>query len=164
MDALGIETKLLLGQIVNFLILFLILTKFLYKPLLKMLDERRQKIAQSLENVQKIETDLANTEKKISEMLLESEKKSAKMIEEAVKAGNLQKEEIITLAQDQSAQEIAKAKIAITAEKNQAAKELEKEIINLVGLATEKIIKQKVSSQMQEAAIKEATNEYGEKK
>jgi len=163
-DALGIETKLLLGQIVNFLILFLILTKFLYKPLLKMLDERRSKIAQSLENAQKIETDLANTEKRIAAMLLETEKKSAKLIEEAVTAGNLQKEEIIALAQEQSAQEIAKAKIAIMAEKNQAAKELEKEIIGLVGLATEKIIAQKATPQMQEVAIEEATNEYGKNK
>ena len=129
-----------------------------------MLDERRQKIAQGLENAKKIEDDLANTEQKIAVMLAETEKKSQKLIEEATTAANNQKTEIIALAQAQSAQEIAKAKIAILAEKDQAAKDLEKDIVNLVGLATEKIIRQKTSTEMQNAAIAEAVSEFEAKK
>lgn len=160
MEALGIEGKLLLGQIVNFVILFLILGKFLYKPLMKMLDDRRNKIAESIENNKKIEESLAKTEERVAEIIKVAEEKSAKIIEEGAKAATLQKEEIMALAKSQSEQEIAKAKIAIAQDKDAAKKELEKEIIGLVGLASEIILKEKVSPEMQKTALARASKEY----
>lgn len=50
MEALGIDPKLFIGQIINFLILLFILTKFAYKPIVKLLDDRRQKIADGLKD------------------------------------------------------------------------------------------------------------------
>ena len=48
MEKLGIEPILLLTQVINFTILVVVLTKFLYKPILKMLDERKKKIEEGL--------------------------------------------------------------------------------------------------------------------
>ncbi len=59
---LGIEWKLLLAQIVNFVILFLVLKKFLYKPLLNFMNNRRQKIADGLDKVSFPEPDPAVNE------------------------------------------------------------------------------------------------------
>ncbi|KKQ95284.1 MAG: ATP synthase subunit b [candidate division CPR2 bacterium GW2011_GWC1_39_9] len=71
---LGIDPKLLLAQGINFSLLLFILYKFLYKPTLKMLDERSKKIEKSLENVEEIEKRL--------EDIQEMEKESARKIKE----------------------------------------------------------------------------------
>lgn len=163
MDALGIDAKLLIGQIVNFLILFLILSKLLYGPIVKMLNERREKVAKSLENSKKIEEDLAKTEARISQLISQAEEKASNIIKESTKAGNAQKEEIVALAKSQADAEIAKAKIAINTEKMKASQELEKEVIHLVGLATRKIIQKEVSPEMQKVAVAEAVDEFGDK-
>lgn len=161
MDALGIDVKLLIGQIVNFLILFLILTKLLYKPVVNMLNERREKVAKSLENAKKIEEDLANTEKRIDEMISQAEERASNIIKESTKAGNTQKEEIIAIAKSLAEEEIAKAKIAINIEKIKASQELEKEVISLVGLATQKIIHKETTPEMQKVAVAEALDQFG---
>ncbi len=54
MEKLGIDPVMLVTQIINFAILAFILTKFLYKPILKLLDERQKKIAEGLELSQKM--------------------------------------------------------------------------------------------------------------
>jgi F-type H+-transporting ATPase subunit b len=58
----GVQPILLLAQIVNFAILFFLLRKFLYGPLLKILEQRRNTIKESLKNAEKIEKQLALTE------------------------------------------------------------------------------------------------------
>ena len=54
MDAVGINWPGLLTQLISFLILFLLLKKFLYKPVVKMLEDRAEKIKTSLETAEKV--------------------------------------------------------------------------------------------------------------
>ena len=63
MEGLGINLTLLVAQIFNFFILFLILGAVAYKPMVKFLDNRRDKIAQGLEDARRAEERLANIEK-----------------------------------------------------------------------------------------------------
>jgi len=55
LSSLGIDLKILLAQLVNFGILIFLLSKFLYKPVLKMLDQRKKKIAESIKKAEEIE-------------------------------------------------------------------------------------------------------------
>lgn len=159
MDALGIDFKLFLGQIINFLILLFILWRFAYRPILKMLNDRREKIAESLENAKKIEENLAKSEEKTQEAMKQAQIESEKMIENAKKLATEQKSEIITVAKTQAEKEIEKAKLAITQEKTKASEELKKEIAQLVSLATEKILSKKTDVELQTQAINEAIEE-----
>jgi F-type H+-transporting ATPase subunit b len=59
---LGLNGALLISQIVNFVLLLVLLRKFAYTPVLKMLRERSEKIEKSLEDAKKIEDELKNTE------------------------------------------------------------------------------------------------------
>jgi len=60
MEALGLDIRLLVAQLINFGLLIFLLNKFLYKPLIKMLDDRKKKIAEAAENSIKIETNCLN--------------------------------------------------------------------------------------------------------
>ena len=62
MDALGIQWQSLLAQTISFSVVLLVLWKFAYGPIFKMLNERREKIAESLANAEKIKGDVARTE------------------------------------------------------------------------------------------------------
>ena len=54
MDALGIEWPLLISQLINFLILIVLLRMFLYKPVLNMLNARKERIAQSMKDAERV--------------------------------------------------------------------------------------------------------------
>lgn len=81
----GINPILLLAQIVNFIVLLFILKKFMFKPILKVLGERRQKIEESLKNAEEIEKRLAETDEKISVMMAKTSGDIQKMMDEAKK-------------------------------------------------------------------------------
>ncbi|MFI5205711.1 MAG: ATP synthase F0 subunit B, partial [Candidatus Paceibacterales bacterium] len=81
----GIEPILLLAQIVNFLIILFVLKKFFYKPIVKMLEERKTKIKESMVNADLIETRLKETEQK-SAAILESARKNAQELMEDAKS------------------------------------------------------------------------------
>jgi len=161
MNALGIDVKLFLGQIINFLILLLILWRFAYKPVVKMLNDRREKIAQSIANAKKIEEDLVATEQKTRGMLDQAQEEGQKILENSTLAASEQKKEIVTLAKNQAEKEITRAKSAINQEKELASKALEKEMTALVRLATEKILRQETSTVLQKQAIDEAIEDLG---
>ncbi len=73
LNEFGIKPILLAAQVVNFLILLYILKRFLYKPILKVLNERKNKIADSLKNAEEIE-------RKLVEISEEEQKRIAKAV------------------------------------------------------------------------------------
>lgn len=79
----GVQPILLAAQVVNFLILLFILKKFLYKPILKVLEERKKKIEGSLKNAEEIERRLNEITEKEAQALLRSAREGEKIIREA---------------------------------------------------------------------------------
>ncbi len=79
----GVTWQLLISQIVLFVIVALALKKFAYGPILKVLEERRQKIAESLANAEKIKQELASAQAKAQEILNQANAQANKLIEEA---------------------------------------------------------------------------------
>jgi len=140
MESLGIEGKLLLGQIVNFLLLFGILGIFLYKPVVKMLEDRRQTIAESLENAKKIENNLAEAEKNTKEALAKAAQEARLILDEASKLASAEKKKTIEEAQKQSDRIIAAAQNEAKLMKDGVIREARKEIVAVVTLALDKIV------------------------
>jgi len=65
MGAIGIDWQVLLAQFVNFAILFGLLTVVLYKPMRRMLDERSNRIKESMDQVEQIKEQMAKTEEQV---------------------------------------------------------------------------------------------------
>ena len=111
LNQFGIQPILLAAQVVNFLILLFILKKFLYKPILNVLEERKKKIEESLRNAEEIERKLSEIAEKESAAILESAREGEKIIKEAGVAGgqiiedaNKEAEKIILRATNQAKQ------------------------------------------------------------
>lgn len=112
----GVDWTHLIAQIVSFCIVCILLQRFAYKPVLKMLEERRQQIAQGQANAEQIKAELSRTESRRQEMLDQANTQANKLIEEAraaaarVQEQETQKaiaaaEQVMVKAQEASAQE-----------------------------------------------------------
>jgi len=109
MKELGIEPILLLAQIINFGIIVFLLKKFLYKPVLTMLDKRRKEIEKGLELTEKAKTEQEKFEKKRDTLLDEARKQAKSIIDEAKKQGKEKEKEIIANAHKESAEVLDRA-------------------------------------------------------
>jgi F-type H+-transporting ATPase subunit b len=90
----GVDWPHLIAQIISFSVVCLLLYKFAYKNILQMLDERRQLIAESLANSEKIKAELARTEAQRQELMAQANVQANQFIEEARRAAaRLQEQE-----------------------------------------------------------------------
>lgn len=139
LDQFGINVFLLGAQIVNFLILLFLLNKFLYKPLLKVLDVRKQKIADSLKNAEDIERRL----EKINDDREKELKKAAEEAREVLKDAN-QAASIILAEAHQKAEAsgqnlMKKAEEAIGLEREKLKQEIRAELAELVVIGLQQV-------------------------
>jgi|SRR3990167_1682410 len=82
-EEFGINPILIAANIVNFTILLLVLKKFLYQPVLKMLDERKAKIKKSLKQAEEIEDRLAKTAQEQEAILKKANEEAIKLVVDA---------------------------------------------------------------------------------
>lgn len=116
MDALGLDIKLLLAQIINFLLLWFLLSKFVYKPVLKLLDDRKKKIATSLTNAKKIEDKLVEIEAKEKAILKSATTKAIQEEKEIIFSAKKERSAIVEAARLDAQKEAQKAIDRIHAE------------------------------------------------
>jgi len=104
MDKLGIQPLPLVAQVINFTILLVVLKKFLYAPILKILQQRQQKIVDSLVMVEKTKNEEDKLKQKKLEMLKEAREEGRVIIANAKKDAQKVRDEML----DQANQEMAK--------------------------------------------------------
>ena len=151
-----IDTKLILAQFTNFVIVFFVLYKFAYGPVLKLLKERTKKIEKGLRDAEESQKKLTEMSEKEREVLVKARKDAQEIIKKAEDQAIKNKEGIIAEANKQAEVLIKKAQLGIEEEKNKVMSEVKNEIAGLVMLATEKIIGEKVSSESDKRIIEEA--------
>ena len=138
----------LLFQIVNFFVLVGILAKFAYKPLLKVLEDRRNKIASDLDNAaqarQSAEQMKAEYEAQLSKARSEAQAIVDKAVKQAAKEGQAQLEAI--RAQIAREKEVAQAEIAN--EREAAIRDMRNEVVTLSMAVAEKLLNKNMDSDM----------------
>lgn len=136
----GIEPILLLAQIVNFLIILFVLKKFFYKPIVKMLEDRKAKIAESLQNADTIEAKLKETEEK-SALILDTARKNA---EDFLSDAKTEAQRIADAAgkeaKEATEQTLKKAMEQIASEREKMQRDLEQETLDLVAVTVKKVL------------------------
>jgi F-type H+-transporting ATPase subunit b len=142
--ALGISLSAFVIQLISFTIVILLLNKFAFKPIIRLLEERRKVIDDGVKMGQKLEIERAKLDAEVVKVMRDARVEADKII------GNGQKEarEIIREAEKVGARKVdimlADAEARINEETEQAKRKLEKEIVGLVSEATEAIVDEKV--------------------
>jgi len=157
--ALGIDWRLLILQIVAFLILVWLLGKFVYPLLMKSVDERQKNIEEAASAAKKAQESAAESEAETAELLAEARKEAS----EIVATAKLESSEMLNASEEKArttAEKIvADAHVQISKDIDRARRELHDETLELIALATEKIVRKKVDSKSDEALIVEALKE-----
>jgi len=149
-----IDFKLFIAQLVNFAIVFSVLYFFAFKPLVKTMSERTEKIDKSLKDADEIEKRLALTETEQTEIIGAAKKQANLIIEEADKRGEERKAELIIKAKEEIAQVINNEKAKLSRDKEETLKEIKKEVADLVVLTVEKLLSEKMTGDKDRELIK----------
>src|SRR3989441_5046474 len=155
----GVDWSHLLAQIASFCIVCLILYRFAYRPVLKMLDVRRQQIAQGLANAEQIKAELARTEAQRQEVMAQANVQASKFIEEARAAAARLREQETEKAIAAAEQIMIKAREAAAQEHDHMLAELKREVGRLVVQATTTVTGKILTSEDQRRLAEETANQ-----
>jgi len=155
LEALGINLGYLLVQIVSFIIALLILRAWVYRPVLNMLAQRRERIAQGLEDARQAEEARANAERDAQQVLLKAQQDANEVVRQAqARADEVARE--IKAAAEKEAGEIRTAAGAEAEQiKSQALAELRGQVAALSIAAAEKLIRESLDEKRQRGLIAE---------
>lgn len=155
MEKLGLNTTWLLAQIVNFGLLLFILWRFAYKPVLKMLDDRKQKIQASLDYAEQVKRDAANQQKEFEKKLDETRREIQAASAAASQAGEKEREVILAQARDEARKLVEQAKSQIDYERKQMLSDLREEVVRLSMLTSQKVIGQSLDEKAHHRLVDE---------
>jgi F-type H+-transporting ATPase subunit b len=154
-EAFGVDVWKLGFQIVNFLLLLYLLNRFLFKPVLKLLDERESRIKKGLEDAEAAARDreLAHAEREAA--LDEARKEAQAMIARATKIADDSRVEILAEAKAQAEKVTSRATEEITAEKERAMAELRATVADLALEAAGKLVRSEMDTATQRRLVEE---------
>ena len=137
----GINWKLLLIQVVNFGLLLAILHRYLYRPVLEMVDTRRTKIENSIRDAQKAEAELSLAEIQKGRILEEATQKGDSLIDAAKKHAESEEHVIMKEAHNKAVHLLNEAERRMAREREEMMQKVEREVARMAVLATEKILR-----------------------
>ena len=136
----------LIAQILNFLVLLAILAKFAYKPLLKAMDDRRNRIINDLDSAEQTRLDAEALKEQYAEQLAGARQEATEIVNKANQIAQNLHDELVEQARVEQEALLANAKERIEQEKQQALLDIRSEVIKLSTLIAGKIVNQKVNS------------------
>lgn len=138
----GIDWHLLLINAVNFGLLLAGLTYFLYNPLSKMLEERRMKVAQGVEDAHKAGVALSEIENSRKDTLAKAGQEADSMLAHSRQTAASKAKEIMNQAEASAARALAEAEKQSGEMKSKAIEESKQEVAKMIVLGIEKLAKQ----------------------
>lgn len=148
--------------IVNFAVLVVLLRLFLYKPILGMLDKRKNEINTALDAAENARKQVAATEENLRAEIARAREQAEAILTEAKTRGEQAREEIVATARREAQALTAQAKAEIESEKNRALAELKGQIADMVLLTTEKLLAGGLTEAQEKALLDQYIKEVGQ--
>ena len=159
LDNLGVDGPKLIAQLINFGIVLFVLWRFAYRPVLEMLETRRQKIAKSMDEAEQIKAELAETQAERDKVMVTANQKAEKLIADAKEAAKQVGKAEGERAVKQAEEIIRKAREATEADRERMLSELKAEVGRLVVETTAKVSGKVLTAEDQQRLIDETNKE-----
>jgi F-type H+-transporting ATPase subunit b len=157
--ALGLDGKALIVQLITFMLAYLVLRRYAFGPIMKVLNERRRTIEDGVRIGEEMKQKQAALEAQVEKQLAEARKQADGIVSDA----NETSRQIVREAEDKAHQKAAgvmkEAEDRIASETQRARKQLQGELVGLISDATEAIIGEKVDAKKDAALIDRALQE-----
>jgi F-type H+-transporting ATPase subunit b len=155
MEALGINLGLLIVQLIAFAIVFLTLNAWVYKPMLDMMESRKTKIAQGLEDARVAAEARANAEKEAAKVLAEAQAEAGKVVREATERAASAGKDVKAAAEAEAAKAREAAMGEAELERNRILGDLRGQVAALAIAAANKLVGEALDEKKQHALIDE---------
>jgi len=155
MEALGINLGLLIVQIIAFIIVFISLSAWVYKPFLNMMEARRKKIAQGMEDAQVASEARANAEKDAASIVAEAQTKATHIISEATDRANAAMVDIKTDSEKEISKMREASLVEVEEERNRILGELRGQVAALAIAAAQKLVGETLDEKRQHVLLAE---------
>jgi len=160
-ESLGISVPTLLAQVVTFGILLVLLYLAAYKPILRMLDERSNKVKESMEQTEHIKEQAAHAEEEVKRQIEAASKEGQEVIARAMRTGEDLRQKAQQDAREDAESLIVRARTEIQRERDDAVDELRKEFADLTILAAGKVIERSLDKEAHRQLIDKTLEESG---
>jgi F-type H+-transporting ATPase subunit b len=155
MEALGINLGLLIVQIIAFIIVFLTLSAWVYRPMLNMMESRKQKIAQGLEDARVAAEARADAEKEAAKIIAEAQTEASKIVREATERAALAGQDVKTAAEAEAAKARETAVAEAEVERNRILGDLRSQVASLAIAAANKLVGEALDEKKQRSLLDE---------
>jgi len=153
---IALTPGLYIWTIITFLLLFYILAKFAWKPLLKMLEERENLIKNSLGDAEKARQELEKLNSESEAIISQARSDAQSILADGKAAAEKIKEDTISKAKDEADKIREDVQHQIQVEKDKAITDIKKEVVDLSISVAEKLINKNISEQDNSSLIEES--------
>ncbi len=159
LHSLGIDWKLFIAQVINFLVLLFILSKVLYKPLLNMFDARTKKIEKGLKDAEAASESRTKAEEDAEEIRQKAYKESNEILSNGKKEADEEAKKIIADAQAEAQKIVARGSEEVLRMKQELTNQTKSQISDLISLSLDKITNRKIDAATRDKLTREAVGE-----
>ena len=157
MDSLvKLDPGLFIWTIITFLLLFFVLAKYAWKPLIKMLDDRETMIRSSLDDAEKAKLELEHLNKESEAITAKARSEAQAILAESKTVAEKVKEDTIAKAKEQAIKISDDAQKQIQVEKDKAINDIKQEVVNLTLSVAEKLINKNLNDADNKSLIEES--------
>lgn len=140
MEKLGINWGLLVAQLFNVVLLLIVLKRYLYGPVLNMLNERTRRIQESLRDAEQVKEQLARARQDYDAELARARQEAAAILGQAQERAKVQEQEIIAQARQEAERIRAEARTQATQERDQLLRDLKDQMAELVTITAARVL------------------------
>ena len=146
----------------SMLVMFTLLSYFLFNPVRDMLEKRKQRVAEDQETAKREKEDAIAFKEEYDQKLKEVDKEAEAILSAARKKAMQNEAKIIAEAKEEAARIIARANAEIELEKKRALDDMKQEMITIASMMAEKVVAASIDTNVQESLIDETLKEMGE--
>jgi len=157
--SLGINLPLLVVFVANFIVLLVMLRLFLYKPVMKVLDERAKRAREAMELAEATKKEYEQAKGEVQKQIEKGRQEAQAMITQAMQVGERLKEESRQETAKQTQVMIDRARSELEAERDKIVGDLRREFVDISIAAAEKVIKETLDKEKHRKLIEETLQE-----
>jgi len=157
--SLGVNLPLLVVFVINFIVLIVLLRLFLYKPVLKMLDERAKRTADAMEQAEATKQEYEQAKVEVQKQIEKGRQEAQAILTQTMQVGERLKEESRQEAQKQAQVIVDRTRTELEAERDKIVGDLRREFVDISISAAEKVIKETLDKEKHRKLIEETLRE-----
>ena len=155
LSTLGINLPGFLWHTLNFVVLVFLLSRVLYKPVVRMLDERRERVRESMEQAEQVRQEAERASQEREAQLADTRRQIQQMLAQATQTAERIQSEARQDAQQQAQRIVERAQQEAQAERAQSMAQLRREVAGLAVMAAERVISRNLDEQAHRQLVEE---------